>query len=47
MQWNDIDFEDRLGKEAAKTLVALDYYMKSCNTIETGQTNLENSIVLQ
>lgn len=29
MNWDEIDFSDDLSKEAAKTLVALDYYMKS------------------
>ena len=27
--WDDIDINEELGKEAAKTIVALDYYLKS------------------
>ena len=31
MEWSDIDITDDLGKEAAKTILALDYYLKACD----------------
>jgi len=38
MQWNDINIEDDLGKEAAKTIMALDYYLDAAHGNEEDTT---------
>ena len=30
--WEDLNISNDLGKEAAKTILALDYYLKSCDS---------------